>query len=174
MAAGGGLSPSFARDRRPPKSPCDLKMFRFEFDNDTFLGSDDAFSAGWSFQVHSRVMDRWNPGYAGWIGRLPGLGDDGQGRRVVRWAYGISQIILTPTDISITTPQPNDAPWAGMLGVTGIWSSNDNRRLAAMQVYVGCMGPCSHAEQVQKFIHEDLGFGEPPMVGQPALEQAAG
>jgi hypothetical protein len=47
VAASCGLSRSLAADERQPKSPWDLKMFRFEFDNDTFLGSDDAFTAGW-------------------------------------------------------------------------------------------------------------------------------
>jgi hypothetical protein len=162
MGACGGLSINLAVGDRQPKSPWDLKMFRFEFDNDNFIGSDDAFTAGWSFQVHSRLMDQWNPAYAGWIGKVPGLGDDGQGRRIVRWAFGLSQIILTPSDISIAAPQPNDAPWAGMLGVTGTWSSYDNHRMGAMQIYLGCIGPCSQAEDVQKFIHEDLGFGDPP------------
>ena len=162
VAASGGFSRSLGADERQPKSPWDLKMFRFEFDNDNLIGSDDAFSAGWGFQIHSRVMDEWNPAYAGWIGKLPGLGDGGRGGRVARWAFGLSQIIITPNDISIATPQPDDAPWAGTLGVTGTWSSYDNRRLGAIQVYLGCLGPCSQAEHVQKFVHEDLGFGDPP------------
>jgi outer membrane protein LpxR len=137
-------------------------MFRFEFDNDSFLGSDDAFSAGWSVQVHSRLDDTWHPGYAKWIGRFPGLGDDGKGGRIVRWAVGVGQIIITPTDISIETPQPDDAPWAGILGAAVSWSAYDNQRLGALQFLLGCMGPCSGAESVQKFIHNDLGFGEPP------------
>ena len=162
LFAANGLTRGAGDVDQPAKSPRDLRMFRFEFDNDTFLGSDDAFSAGWSFQVHSSVMDQWNPAYAGWIGKLPGLGDDGEGRHVVRWAFALSQIIITPKNIDIATPQPQDAPWAGFLGATGTWSSYDNRRLAALQLYLGCMGPCSHAEQVQKFVHEGLGFGEPP------------
>lgn len=155
-------APLQASDDKAPKSIWDKKMFRFEFDNDTFLGSDDAFSAGWSFQVHSRLMDTWNPGFAGWIGKVPGLGDDGQGGRIVRFAVGLSQIMVTPNDITIEAPQPNDEPWAGLLGATGTWSSYDNERLAALQIYVGCMGPCSQAEDVQKFVHEQLGFGESP------------
>jgi hypothetical protein len=39
--------------------------------------------------------------------------------RVARWAWGLSQIIIPPTDKSIEAPQPNGAPWAGTLGLTG-------------------------------------------------------
>src|SRR5689334_1284650 len=74
----------------------DKKLLRFEFDNDTLLGSDDAFTAGWSLQLHSPIRDEWTPGLAGWIGRLPTLGDDGTGGRVVRWGWGITQLIVTP------------------------------------------------------------------------------
>src|SRR5437867_12308584 len=85
-----------------------LSLFRFEFDNDAFLGKDNAFTAGWSFQWHSRLNDAWSPGSAKWIGRIPGLGDDGPGKRIVRWAVGVSQVIITPLDVSIEAPQPND------------------------------------------------------------------
>jgi hypothetical protein len=154
-------SPAFAGDDAP-KDLRGRRLFRFEFDNDNFVGSDDSFSAGWSFQVHSRLMDRWGGGLDRWMSHVPGLGDDGEGGRVVRRAYGLTQIILTPHDISIEAPQPDDIPWAGVLAGTGSWSSNDNRRMAAAQIYLGCMGPCSGAEQVQKFVHEDLGLGTPP------------
>jgi len=140
----------------------DMKLFRFEFDNDTFLDSDDAFTAGWSVQVHSQMLDKWTPGLAGWIGRLPTLGDDGEGGRIVRWAWGVTQHIITPSDITIATPQPDDVPWAGLLGGYVSFAANDNRRLAALQLYLGCMGPCSRAEQAQKFVHDSLGLGKHP------------
>jgi hypothetical protein len=144
------------------ESIADMKLFRFAFDNDTALGSDDAYSAGWSFQLHSRMMDTWNPAFAGWIGKFPGLGDDGRGGRVTRFAVAFSQIMVTPNDITIEAPQPNDAPWAGLAGASGTWSSYDNRKLAGLQIYVGCMGPCSQAQDVQEFVHNDLGAGDDP------------
>src|SRR5262245_26955123 len=157
------LSPSpMIADDDPPKDPWQYQLFRFEFDNDNFVGSDDAFSAGWSFQFHSRVMDQWGGGLDRWMRHVPGLGDDGAGGRVVRRGVSVTQIILTPHDVSIEAPQPDDVPWAGILGGTLTYSSNDNRRLAAFQIYVGCMGPCSGGEQVQKWVHEDLGLGTPP------------
>jgi hypothetical protein len=156
VAAGHALAADETYDVR------DRKLFRFEFDNDTFLGSDDAFSAGWSFQVHSQLLDEWTPGLAGWIGRFPGLHDGGDGGRIVRWSWGVTQLIITPKDVTIETPQLNDSPWAGLLGGYASWTAYDNRRLAALQMYLGCIGPCSHAEQVQKFVHNDLDLGDPP------------
>ena len=58
-----------------------LSVVRFDFDNDVFLGKDNSFTAGWSLQRHSRLNDVWGPGYAKWIGRVPGLGDGGRGGR---------------------------------------------------------------------------------------------
>src|SRR6267378_999274 len=127
-----------------------LSAVRFDFENDVLLGMDNSFTAGWSLQWHSRLNDVWGPGYAKWIGRVPGLGDGGRGGPITRLAVGISQVIITPKDVGNPAPQPNDAPWAGMLGAAVSWSAYDNRRMAALQVYAGCMGPCSAAELVQK------------------------
>lgn len=157
LATGG--APALAEGRKDPTAQ---HMFRFEFDNDYFISSDDAFTAGWSLQLHSPMYDTWDETAPAWIGRLPGLGDDGKGGRVVRWSVGVTQIIVTPTVISVAEPQPDDAPWAGMLGIYGALSSYDNRRLMAAQLYLGCMGPCSQAEDVQRFVHEDMGRGVPP------------
>jgi outer membrane protein LpxR len=137
-------------------------VVRFDFDNDVFLRKDHSFTAGWSLQVHSRMNDVWGSGYVKWIGRVPGLADGGRGGPITRWAVGISQVIITPKDVGNAAPQPNDAPWAGMLGASVSWSAYDNRRMAALQVYAGCLGPCSAAEPVQKFVHGDLGFGPSP------------
>jgi hypothetical protein len=151
-----------ARAQEPP-DPRDKLMLRFEFDNDTYLDSDDAFTAGWSFQLHSPLHDTWDETWPKWIGAVPGFGDDGEGGRTVRWGVGLTQIMVTPDDITIAEPQPEDAPWAGILGVFGSLSSYDNRRLAAVQLFLGCMGPCSQAEDVQTFVHDDLGRGDTPM-----------
>lgn len=142
--------------------PRDLKLLRFAIDNDTFVGSDGDYTAGWSVQLHSPLLDEWPAKLERWLGRVPGFGDDGSDGRVVRTAWGITQVIITPANIDVSEPQPDDAPWAGMLGGYLSWSSYDNERLSALQVYVGCIGPCSHAEEVQKLFHNSLGRGVAP------------
>ncbi|HPA52899.1 MAG TPA: DUF2219 family protein, partial [Thermoanaerobaculia bacterium] len=94
------------------------RLFRFEFDNDTFLGSDDAFTAGWSLQLHTATQETWTGPARRSIALIPGLGDDGQGGRVVRRGYTLSQQIVTPNDITIAEAQPDDAPWAGVLALS--------------------------------------------------------
>jgi hypothetical protein len=148
--------------------------WRFEFDNDVFTGGDDAFSAGFSLQRHSPLFDTWEQkrkgktrkGLALWIGRhVPGLGDNGEGGRLVRRATGFSGVMQTPEDIENPEPQPEDVPWAGVAGLATSWSSYDNRHLAAFQIFVGCMGPCSLADEVQTFVHDDLGFSDKSPAG---------
>lgn len=125
---------------------------RFEFDNDTWLGSDDAFTAGWSLQFHSAPKHR----------------SDG---RVFRWSAGLGQLMSTPEDLTITTLQPDAPPYAGVLGAHASFAVYDNRWLQAVQLYAGCMGPCSQAEPVQKFVHEDMGRGTPPKGWDNQLDQ---
>jgi hypothetical protein len=156
VAYGSANAEDALRDAR------DRKLFRLELANDEFLDSDDAFTAGWSVQVHSPLLDEWPTGLDGWVGRVPGLGDDGTGARVVRRAWGITQMTITPADIAIASPQLEDLPWAGILGNYVSWSSYDNERLSALQIYFGCMGSCSHAEEVQKLMHNSLGRGKAP------------
>ncbi|MBZ0111446.1 MAG: lipid A deacylase LpxR family protein [Thermoanaerobaculia bacterium] len=142
----------------------DRKMLRFEFDNDILSGSDDAFTAGWSLQLHSGLLESWEGPLAP-LGRVPGLGDDGDSGRAVRWAVGLTQTIVTPRDITVAEAQPEDWPWAGILGIFGSFTSFDNQRLVAAQVFLGCMGPCSHADSVQRFAHEDLGLSSDSPAG---------
>ena len=153
----GSVHAQEARDAR------DLKLLRFEVDNDAFVDSDSAFTSAWSVQLHSPLFDEWpRRSFERWVSRVPGLGDDGPGARVVRRAWGVTQVMITPRDITIAGPQPDDVPWAGMLGGYVSWSSYDNERLAALQGYLGCIGSCSHAEEVQKLFHNSLGRGKSP------------
>jgi len=158
---------------RPGGDLRDTKLLRIEFDNDLFVGSDDAFTAGWSVQVHSRMLDEWKPGLAGWIGRFPTLGDDGDGGRIVRSAWGVTQLISTPQGVTVAAPQPKDFPWAGILGGYVSWSAYDNRRLGALQLYLGCIGPCAYGEQAQEFVHDDLHLGDHPQGWSNQLDNAA-
>ncbi len=141
-------------------------LWHFGFDNDLFTGSDDFFTAGWDIQRHSPAVDSWDKlnlsKPSRWIADfVPGVsGADG---RRVRKGFGVSQIIQTPEDLSQTALIEDDVPYAGVLGFANSWMALDQDRLNAFQIYLGMLGPASMAEQVQSFVHTDLGLGEDPM-----------
>ncbi len=152
-------------DGKPPEKPLEERnLWRFEFDNDGFVHSDNAFTNGWSIQRHSHQYDAWKEmgpsEFSGWISRtIPGLGEGGD--RVVKRGSGLSQVIMTPEDIENRDPQPGDFPWAGALGWSESWYAYNNDRLNAFQIYVGILGPYSGAEQFQTQIHDWINADDP-------------
>ncbi len=160
VALAGCVAAGVSRAADDPAELRGTKMLRIEFDNDVLVDSDDGFSAGWSVQMHSELPADWSRRFSGWLARLPFLRDEG--RRTAGWSWGVTQVIITPQDVTLAAAQPDDAPWAGVLGGYVSFWTGDERRLAAVQAYVGCRGRCSGAEHVQTFVHDDLGLGRPP------------
>src|SRR5258706_8335755 len=76
-----------------------LSVVRFDFDNDVLLGKDNSFTAGGSLQGHSRLNDALGPGFAKWIGRVPGLRDGGGGGGDTPRGPGISPGTITPQGV---------------------------------------------------------------------------
>ena len=147
-----------------PKALEERSLWRLEWDNDAFVRVDNGFTDGWSIQRHSPQHDAWvemKPSkFSGWISRtIPGLDDDGG--RVVKRGTGLSQITMTPEDISNPDPQPGDVPWAGSLGWAESWYAFDNETLNAFQIYFGILGPYSLADSFQIQVHDWINADEP-------------
>ena len=70
--------------------------------------------------------------------------------------------MITPGEIQAGIPQDGDLPYAGTLTYTLGWQNFNRQKASNFQISVGVLGPESFAEQFQKFMHNDLGFGEPP------------
>jgi hypothetical protein len=137
--------------------------YRFELDNDVLVDSDNGFSNGWSFQMHSPIADSWDKiqgaaphtkALAAW---LPGLSGDGLNYRM---SVAIGQIIQTPDDIDDPNPIPNDVPYAGILtGQLGFIAFNDDE-FRGIGLVIGWVGRPSMAEQTQNFVHEVGGVAD--------------
>ena len=141
-------------------------LWRFDFANDMFADSDNLFSAGWSVQWHPQGAASWEDLGVGRTSALiarviPGL-EPAEGLEVRR-GYSISQVIQTPEDLSQTELIEDDVPYAGALGWSTAWTALNDKKLNSFQFYIGVLGPNSYAEEVQTFVHVDLGFGEEPM-----------
>ena len=133
---------------------------RFEFDNDVFFDSDNQFSNGWSFQVHTPVADSWltieGPSeYFKKLGAwLPSLTGDGLKYRM---NLGIGQIIQTPDDLENPDPIANDVPYAGIMTIQSTWLAYNDNEFRGFEVAVGVVGRPSMAEQSQNLIHNLIG-----------------
>lgn len=139
-------------------------LWRFELDNDFFMHKDSNFSNGWSLQHHSMRYATWDESEAfswtKWIGKnFPTLGDEGS---IVRYARGIGQNIITPGDISNPNPPPGDLPYAGTLTYNQGWQRFNSETASIFQINFGVLGEEALGEEVQKFVHVDLGFGDTP------------
>lgn len=139
-------------------------LWRFEFDNDVLAESDDFFTAGWSLQRHIGAADWETIGLwraSQWIvDTVPGL--RAEPGMEVRKAIGVGQVIQTPGDLTQSALIEDDIPYAGVLGVANSWAVISDEKMNVFQFYVGVLGPPSLAEQVQKFVHNDLNMGKDP------------
>jgi hypothetical protein len=133
--------------------------YRFEFDNDVLFDSDNLFSNGWSFQIHTPVADSWSTlegpiesvkKIGAW---LPSLTAEGHKYRV---SFSIGQIIQTPEDIENPDLITDDVPYAGLLTIKGSWIAYNDTDFRGFEFVFGFLGRPSMAEQAQNFIHSNL------------------
>ncbi len=75
--------------------------------------------------------------------------------------YTLGQAMVTPKDISKPVPDPNDAPYAGLLLLRSSFISVHENRAHSLSSTIGIIGPSSGAEEMQKFIHEITDSTEP-------------
>jgi len=140
------------------------QILRFEIDNDAIWNEDSNFSNGWSIQLHSQAFDNWEssdlPSGVQWFGTiLPGMSQD---NAYVRFSQGIGQNMITPGDLSLSEAPKGDLPYAGSISYSATWQSFNENSVSVFQVTAGALGELSMAQQLQEFIHHDLGIGEDP------------
>jgi lipid A 3-O-deacylase len=76
-------------------------------------------------------------------------------------AHTLGQAMITPRDISKEIPDPNDAPYAGLLFFRSSYIVVDDNFADAVSLLVGVLGPASGAEKTQRFIHKITDSTEP-------------
>jgi lipid A 3-O-deacylase len=126
-------------------------------ENDAFgAKTDKNYTSG--IKLHYRAEPSWTPVFARGIADAF-LGADPQTEVFTTWALG--QNIYTPDDTKSPLPLPDQHPYAGWLyGEMGIHAEAENS-LTSMTLNLGVVGPSSQAEEVQRFGHDVLNFGDP-------------
>jgi hypothetical protein len=132
-------------------------------ENDILTGSDNNYTNGVGFTWVSgdlanydndRTVSRW----ADFWSFLPFVGDEGY-RTFASWT--LAQEMHTPDDISIPDPPVTDQPYAGIMYVDSVLYSRSRRHAYAWELKLGMVGPSTHADDVQKAIHDLVGGDEP-------------
>lgn len=75
--------------------------------------------------------------------------------------HSLGQAMVTPEDITKEIPDPNDAPYAGLLYLRSTYVVVKNDFSDHVATLVGIVGPSSRAEEVQKFVHKMVGSNQP-------------
>jgi hypothetical protein len=124
-------------------------------ENDVFLYSDDNYSSGIGFSWTSDDAATYTPkNFIPTIVRgvsfLPSVGGP-RYRNFVSFTVG--QEIYSPRDIEEPIPPPDQQPYAGVLFLDTSVFSHGPRSLHGFTLRLGCVGPCSGAEQLQKTLH---------------------
>lgn len=139
-------------------------IIRFEIDNDTVWDMDSNFTNGWSIQYHTPLYKGWDdvnaPGLVKWVGQhIPGLDLK---KSFVRNGYGLGQNMITPGDLRVAVPQDGDLPYAGTLTLSSNWQNFTCDNARTFQFTVGLLGKEAGAENLQKFVHNDLDIADDP------------
>lgn len=81
----------------------------------------------------------------------------GKNSMIVR-GWSVSQLIVTPSDISLAHPDPGDYPYAGTLYISNTTiSSNPSLRYSILtDLSLGIIGPGAMAGKVQTFVHKRI------------------
>jgi len=131
-------------------------IYRYEFDNDLFFDSDNQFTNGWSFQVHTPVADNWHSvdgpaeflkDFGAW---LPSLTAEDLKNRM---SMSIGQIMQTPDDLANPNLITDDVPYAGVLTVKSSWTAYNDNDFRGFEMVLGVVGRPSLAEQAQNLVH---------------------
>jgi hypothetical protein len=131
--------------------------YRFEISNDVMFDSDNQFTNGWAFQVHSPVADSWTTvegpaeplkKIGAWLPSLTGE------NLKYRMSLSIGQIMQTPDDLTNPDLITDDVPYAGVLTVKPTWIAYNDTDFRGFEFVLGVLGRPSLAEQSQNFVHK--------------------
>lgn len=137
------------------------------WENDLFTGkllgrSDKWYTNGIKFYNSENCIPSYLPNFL--ESRIRGL--DGDGLYAVQTGNVFGQLMFTPKNLTVPTPQPMDRFWGGWLymGIVaqrqpygssppGVEKQKNKEELETLELNVGVTGPISGAEQVQRGIH---------------------
>ncbi|QOP45815.1 lipid A deacylase LpxR family protein [Sulfurimonas paralvinellae] len=131
----------------------------FAVDNDFFVGKDGHFTNGATF---AWLEDNEQNGYTDFlIDTLHKFSIELDKSKNYNAGVSLTQIIITPDDTTIVTPQYNDIPYAGYLALSTYLIQSDSNSFIEYAFDLGIVGPASLAESTQDTFHAIIGNDKP-------------
>lgn len=131
----------------------EFERINYYFENDVFSRTDRDYTDGSRFSV---LMHRQNADNE-WL-KIPFSESSGRAHFI---SFSLTQQMFTPSDLNETALIEDDRPYAGWLYLeTGLHQSSVTD-LDSLTLQVGIVGPASGMEEVQKFVHKQLGSDIP-------------
>ncbi|MFW2372688.1 MAG: lipid A deacylase LpxR family protein [Gammaproteobacteria bacterium] len=137
----------------------------FTLDNDLFIlaHSDGYYTNGLHVRLESKPFDEFNKNNSPFfllplLPFFPVVTDVFEQRTL---AYEFGQAMVTPADITISVPQPDDLPYGGLLYAAADLNARNTRYADTIRFMAGVVGPWSQADEVQQQIHRVTGSDEP-------------
>jgi hypothetical protein len=142
-------------------------QFSFLFYNDVFSGTDKHFTNGLNFSWiddsfgtrEETKSNSYNNFVFSIVDSIPYIELDGTKNHNA--GISLSQIMITPNDISVSEPQYDDIPYAGYLVLAFYKFEWDKDSFKEFRMEFGVVGKESGAEFVQKGVHHVIGSEEP-------------
>ena len=134
-----------------------------QWENDSFIGGSDknysnGFRFGWAVAsgkeplFFKKALDKLFPHSLSYSKEKP-----------EEFRYGVSfgQNMYTPSDITISGPQPKDRPWAGWTYIGGSTTLVRGNVFHSLEIDIGIMGPASGAGWLQRAVHDCRNIDRP-------------
>ncbi len=128
-------------------------------DNDVFIGQDDGYTNGLYIAQHEVGAGKNSPSH-GFLMRHFSKFIASDADFSIN-SYTLGQTMMTPEDITVEQPDPNDIPYSGMLFLSNTHISGHENVADKFGFTIGIVGPASMAEQSQKIVHEIIDGQEP-------------
>ena len=125
-------------------------------ENDLFIGFDSEYTSGVGVSWGSGNAETYGPRHLitkldKMLSFLPRIDDKDF---TTLFTFTLGQEMYTPKDISSPIPPPDDQPYAGILFLDSAAFAHSEDFMHEYSLRIGCVGPCSGAEQSQRRIHE--------------------
>lgn len=139
----------------------DFDWVSMTIDNDLFLNTDNGYTNGLYISLfETGESDNTTVEADFWVSPLMWSLPQDSHRETIN-AYMIGQTMVTPSDITIADPGPNEIPYSALLAFTNSYVTLNEHVADQVSTTIGLIGPAALGEEAQKFVHRIIGSDEP-------------